>query len=370
MRKNAIKIEHPEYTPERILELATSDLVKTGGGASAWLNMDNKFIETKDGRLVKAKEGEEGENIFNLLSDKVKSHPEIKADPGAGRFLAHLKEFSDALAQVWSNDTQHHMWETAFIEGQFKLVTIDKGLKDPDRVYTDNSGLNALMKMIISWQDVTETGKKVSEADYIRLTERNLHTQITAMELMSLIPGLIGYTGTAEVARSIFDLKSVPIEEIGMTMVKEMFNERLLKLFTGTYKDQAASAAGDWLNKVSSDPHMARVLLLNMVNEKSRTETVKELKGRFGNSVEIIEAGPKGFSDVMEKEISDAKYKGKRVIVVSAGESGVSPDKYNVELWHYDFDIRGMYAHLQAMARSDTLKPGMRSIKQERMHKG
>ena len=372
MREKAIEAENPGLSTEETHRQAYTDLTQSQGDSSARLNMNNRFIVTGDGMLITPRD--KGADAYNkeewrafgaILRERFSNNPDLDHDTEArDKFLPHFEKFTDALAQVWNNERfRQSFYGTEYKDGKFTLITKDTlGREDRERVFTDNAGLNAFMKMIIAWHDVNNPDGPVKESEYIRTTERNLHTQITALELMSLIPGFVGYTGTAEVAQAVLKLKAIQTTSHGLTMDKGMFNERQLKLFKGSYEDEALSAVKDWFGGAVIDKHMANVLLLNMGNKESREKTVELLKNTFGNSVEIIEAGPEGFSNAMEKDINKPEYYGKRVIVVSSGESGASPDRLSVRMWHYDFDIRAMYAHVQAMARSDRLRSDIQGI--------
>ena len=205
------------------------------------------------------------------------------------------------MTQVWNNEIREDGFRTEYINGKFNLITVERtrgGVEDRERVYTDNSGRNAYMKTIIALRDVShdkevkklrDAGKEedanrkakeiISEGEYIRLTERSLHTQITSLELMSLFPAVIGYSGTTEVAQAIFNLDGdIEINSHGETMTKELFRDRGLKFFDGLDHDTAKVWTGNWLEEISTlpvDKSVARVLLLNMATKASREETYK-----------------------------------------------------------------------------------------------
>ncbi|MBF0595832.1 MAG: hypothetical protein HQL22_12820, partial [Candidatus Omnitrophica bacterium] len=65
----------------------------------------------------------------------------------------------------------------------------------------------------------------------------------------------------------------------------------------------------------------------------------------------------------LEKDIDQDKYKGKQVIVLSAGEAGANPSEANVRLWHYKFSISGTYGDNQAQARANRLNNKVEDLK-------
>ena len=355
-----------KQTQSEIRKEADKDLIDSNGGSSADLTKKRYFKVSEDGQSLELAQPEEkgSMTISNVLREKFSNHEGVDNDAVAkDAFLAHFDEFSNALAQVWSNEISKDNFRTEYVNGRFDLVTIERtrgGLENRNRVYTDHSGLNAYMKMIIAMHEVANPGQTVSEGEYIRLTERNLHTQITAMELMSLFPGFIGYTGTAEIIKPIFELKSLDeniVTSHGKTMNVELFNDRHLEVFTGNYKDTIIKEATKWEKMVEIHRDVARTLLVNIANREGREAAAEYLKQQYAGDkdVVVLESGAQDFVKNIEDELRNLK--GKKVILLSSGESGASPDMNGVELWHYDFNMRGLYGHAQAIARADYLRP-------------